>query len=146
MEYLTRQASEADKEWTWSLFKSLLKDSINRQWGWDEAYQLKSFDENLPIREFFVITLDTQDVGTYSFVEEIDHIHLKMILVDPMFQNKGVGTAVISKLKEIAAKKSLPIRLGVIKANPVVEFYTGQGFSVLDASGDIVQLQWLTPL
>jgi len=43
MEFSERQATNSDLQWLWKTYKSLLKEYITEQWGWDESFQYEGF-------------------------------------------------------------------------------------------------------
>lgn len=137
-----RKAEITDREWVWGLFKDLLKPSIEAQWGWQEAFQEESFGKHLPITQFKIIQNKCERVGAFYLVKNVDHIHLKMLLVKDEFQSMGIGKQVVNYTKSAAIEHDLPVNLGVIKSNPVVGFYTSLGFSVLGDENGSYKLQW----
>ena len=125
---IERRARISDRAWLWDLYQDLLKKPITQQWGWDIEFQKKGFNTNLSYDKFKIISIDDEDVAAYILNEEPDHLYLKMLLVARPHQGKGIGRRIISTLIAISKARSLPIRLSVIKANPVDGFYLRQGF------------------
>lgn len=67
------------------------------------------------------------------------HMHID---IDPSFQRKGIGTALVDALSGILREKKIPgLMLGVDKANVKgVSFYRKYGFEKLDSEGSVYGL------
>ncbi len=83
------------------------------------------FSNDLAIRgEVWVAELDTCIVGFIVVIREEEE--LNQIFVDPMYQNKGVGSALINRAKEISPKR---LKLSTLQQNQrACLFYEKHGF------------------
>lgn len=143
MELTERQAIEADKSWLWELYVRLLECSITTQWGWDIVFQRNMFETNLPTICFRIISCRDKDVAAYLVNTELDHYYLKMLLVTKEYQNKGIGRKIMEQLKIRASAEEKPLRLSVIKANPVSGFYLKMGFKVVGEDDESVKMAYV---
>ena len=79
-----------------------------------------------------IITLDGSDIGWLQTIQRSDELFLAQFFVDGPFQRRGIGTNVLGRLIEEAARAGLPLRLGVVKSNPAVRLYQRLGFRMTD--------------
>lgn len=140
---LERQATLKDKEWIWGLYETLLRKPISEQWEWDLEYQQSLFVGDLAYDRFRILSGDGVDTACYVFNTESDQLYLRMLLVDERFQHCGIGKKVVQSLISLAQKKQLPIRLSVIKANPVVGFYLKQGFIITGEEEGSIEMEFI---
>ena len=132
MDYKTRQASDLDEEWLYDLYCTTMRTYIEKTWGWDETFQKNGFRTNLCPTKFNIVVVGDEDVGAYLMNEEPDHYWLEMMLIDPMWQRKGLGSNIIRGLQVSADQNDRLLKLSVIKVNPVKDFYTRLGFEVYE--------------
>ena len=71
-----------------------------------------------------------------------DHIYLGDIQLKEAFQRRGIGTSLIRDVIEKAKAAGLPIRLRVLKKNPVVELYNRLGFVITKEFKHCNELEW----
>ncbi len=133
---------QSDREWLYDLYKKAMKPCIEATWGWDEEFQTNGFNKDLKPTDWKIIRNKDEEVGGYVLTENIDYLWLKMIIIRPEYQHKGIGRSVLSYIQNIAREKSLPLRLSVIKANPVKPFYLKLGFSQYDEDYAFYKMQW----
>src|SRR5262249_46849624 len=85
--------------------------------------------------EVSVITLDQADVGWLALQETAGSILLGHFYVEPRFQNRGVGSMILSRLLATAAGKGKPVELSVLKNNPARRLYDRLGFAGVSEDG-----------
>lgn len=106
MEFWFRPLEEEDKEFLRKLFE--------RCYGQFEDLGsdfLRAFEKNWDPEKFQVICTEEGDVGALSVWEEKGYLWLSEILVDPQFQNRGLGTKVVTNVLDEARSKDLNVRL-----------------------------------
>ncbi len=112
---------QARKEAFWSL--------IERVWGkWDEAFQRKTYAEEMEGLKPEVILYNNQPIGCCCLMKREDCYTFNAFFVLPKYQNKGIGTYVLSKKLEIADKEGMPVRLRHWNFNPAASLYARMGF------------------
>jgi len=121
--------NSCDHSWLFSIYEQSLRPCIEKSWGWNDEYQHDGFKKNLSPEKWMIINTDSRRIGGFVLDRKIDHYWLEMVIVVPGFQKQGVGRYVIEHCKELSTKYSLPLQLGVIKTNPVKEFYLKLGFT-----------------
>lgn len=138
-----RKAQPREMNWAYRIFKTGMQSYITRTWGWNELFQEHSFFDNLPAASFVIASTmapddantDTQhprriDIGGYCLKPKADHLYLEMLLVDPAWQRKGFGSAIMAEVLRQANTLKKPVRLSVLKINPAAQFYQRLGFIV----------------
>lgn len=142
---LFRKARPREMDWAYQIFKTGMQAYITRTWGWNELFQEHSFFANLPASDFVIASLegatatsvpDTVDIGGYCLKTKADHLYLEMLLVDPAWQRRGYGSAIMDEVMAEAGRRQLAVRLSVLKINPAYRFYQHLGFSI-EAEDDI---------
>lgn len=142
MDFKTRQATDLDGKWLYDLYCLTMRKPVEETWGWDEAFQKNGFKTNLRPTKFSIAVVGDNDVGAYLLNEEPGYYWLEMMLIAPAWQRKGLGGQIIKNLQVLAGQNNRPIRLSVIKINPVMEFYTRFDFEVYDEDQSFFKLVW----
>ena len=137
-----RQAQKQDMPWAYSLFRENLRRYIEQTWGWDEVFQRHSFDMNLPAQAWQIASQQGQDVAAYCLKDQGEYLQLAMLLVLADRQRQGIGSQIITDIKQQATTRGMPLRLDVLKRNPAHEFYRATGFAVEDQDGDRFRFYW----
>ena len=114
------------------------KGYVERTWGWtDEIQQLVDRDFERwfnPPASGNIVQLDGQDIGYIKVADHEDGVLLDMVLLDPAYQNRGLGTALIKPVVEEAHARGEGVVLQVLKVNPSKRLYERLGFVV---TGDL---------
>jgi len=143
MKYFERPSIKDDSVWLWDTYKSLLKEVIAKQWGWDESFQYNGFHSEYDLSKYKIVEINGRRVAAYYLLENKDNLHIRMLLVLATHQKSGIGTNIVNKIKKIARVSNKPIKLSVISSNPVLEFYQNLGFCVISTKEGCHNLQWL---
>lgn len=108
-----------------------MRDFISRIWGWNDQWQEKDFSAHFDPRNITLVHKDKQLVG-YSHVEDRGgELFIRMLIVHPQYQGKGIGKKLLESVIRSSLEKSRPIRLEVFKINnKAKEYYERHGFSV----------------
>lgn len=136
------EGKSSDRGWLYDLYKKAMLSCIKATWGWDEKFQINGFNNNLKPTDWKIIKINNEEVGGFVLVEKYDHFWLAMLIIKPEHQNRGIGRSVVTYIQSVAKNKSLPLRLSVIKANPVKPFYIKLGFTQYDEDVSFYKLQW----
>ncbi|PCJ12634.1 MAG: hypothetical protein COB04_17505 [Gammaproteobacteria bacterium] len=142
MNFELRSGSQADKDWLYDLYCRTMRPCIEATWGWDEEFQSNEFNSNLAPICFLIIVFDGENIGGFCLKDNEDHLYLEMILLEPKYQKSGIGKSAMSHIMELAKKNGLPLKLSVIKKNPVKPFYEKLGFSQYDEDESFYRMQW----
>ncbi|OAI09768.1 hypothetical protein A1507_04355 [Methylomonas koyamae] len=139
---LLSDGKPTDAEWLFVLYRQSMQPYVEASWGWDEDFQQRGFIQNLKPTDWRVIWLDEHRIGGFVLNECSDHLRLAMIMLKPEYRRKGLGRKILTYIQRIARQKALPVRLNVIKVNPVLPFYTKLGFRQYAEDEAFFRLQW----
>ncbi|HEX5578839.1 MAG TPA: GNAT family N-acetyltransferase [Candidatus Limnocylindria bacterium] len=131
-----RPATADDHDFVRELLFTTSKDYVEQTWGWtDEIQQLvdQDFERwfNPPARGQ-IVQLGGRDVGYLKVADHEDGVLLDMVLLDPAYQNRGIGTALIAPVIKEAHARGEAVVLQVLKVNPSKRLYERLGFVVTD--------------
>ncbi len=118
-----RPASLEDKDFLWSLHRETLREYVEKIWGWDEEWQRERFFANFDPADRQIIEADDVAIGMLQVDRQQGSIFLKNIQISPSHQRKGIGTQIIRSLMQEADRFDIPLRLQVLRVNPVRRFY-----------------------
>jgi ribosomal protein S18 acetylase RimI-like enzyme len=133
MDFGLRQAVTADRAWLWETKTRCLRIYIEQTYGaWDDTQRAR-FDATFIPEEIFIVSFDGQDAGFVALRTEPRVIQLFNLMIAPEFQRRGLGTAVLRHVLNLAQARRLPVRLQVMKVNPARRLYERMGFTAVPA-------------
>jgi ribosomal protein S18 acetylase RimI-like enzyme len=133
MDFGLRQAVAADREWLWETKTRCLRLYIEQTYGaWDDTQRAR-FEATFIPEEIFIVSVDGRDAGFVSLRTEPKVIQLFNLMIAPEFQKRGLGTAVLRHVLNLAQARRLPVRLQVMKVNPARRLYERLGFTAVPA-------------
>jgi len=107
--------------------------------------QMSAYTQMYPNSCYHIVLLDGKAVGRLWVAPGDGEFHLVDIAVHPSLQGKGIGTALIQRLQQEAAKARLPIRCSVFRFNPgSLRFHQRLGFTIVRADEMHYQMEWRT--
>ena len=107
--------------------------------------QLSAYTQMFPNSCYHVVLLDGKPVGRLWVAPGEGEFKLVDVAVHPGLQSKGIGTALIQRLQQEAAKARLPIRSHVFKFNPgSLRFHKRLGFAVVGEDDMHYFMEWRT--
>ena len=130
MPFDLRPATDQDYALLWSIQSTAMRPHVEATWGWDDAQQLKFFNDRFDPRRFQIIRVDGADAGHLAVEVHGDHLWLSGIALLAAFQRRGIGEEVVRHVIEEADERRLPVRLQVLKVNPARRLYERLGFNV----------------
>ena len=123
-----REAIEADKEYLYELYKRCYLDVVIEQFGkWDDEWQHGNFDITYASSKYQIIVREGRDIGAFSIRFKSGHIFLDEMLIDPLFQNRGLGTILMKDIFDIAKYVRLPVKLQLLRKSRAKRLYTRLG-------------------
>jgi len=109
---------------------------------WQFNMQRQEYDANYRNRQYDVILVDEQPAGRI-WISRDDQIRLLDIALLEKFQNRGVGTALLKRLIDEAARAKKPLRHMVFMLNTDAKrFYERLGFAVFEEVGAYLHMEW----
>ena len=140
----TRPATPDDKELLQRVHRASYRDVVTRQFGtWDDVDQRSRFDKSLVLERSRIVELDGVPIGSMATAEADDHVFLVGIQLFPEYQNRGIGSELVTR--ELAHAKSLgkPLRLQVLRANDRARaLYERLGFRLIGETEHHFQMIW----
>jgi len=99
-----------------------------------------------PSTDLSVIEVDGQRAGRLRVSRTPEALELNGIQLRPEYQNRGIGTAIITELQSEAARTGVPLELGVERDNPGARrLYDRLGFHHIGEDEKEDKLRWLSP-
>ena len=129
--YAYQKAEETDSEAIYQLYCLVMRDFISEIWGWDERWQGNDFSTHFDPQGITLVHQKHELVG-YSHVENRDgKIFIRMIVVHPRHQRKGIGSKLLESVIASGVEQSKSVGLEVFKINGgAKKFYERFGFNV----------------
>jgi ribosomal protein S18 acetylase RimI-like enzyme len=97
----------------------------------DRAAQAVSFRQQWDRTEVRIILFDGADAGWFQTRTQEDGVFIRQIIVDRLFQRRGIGTETMKRLIDEAARANQSISLDVVKINPALRLYARLGFEII---------------
>ena len=124
-----RAAASADFTWCAKLYFAAMEATIQAL-AQDLDKHTADFLERWSAAEVRIITRDGADIGWLQAAGEGDAVFLKQLFVDAPLRGRGIGTDVMHRLIDEAARACRAMTLGVVKTNPALRLYERLGFAV----------------
>lgn len=149
-----RPVTADDKEFLVSVYAGTrAKELAQVQWeeGQKEAFirwqfemQQKEYETRFPDARYDVILVDGIPAGRIWVGIDDKQIRLLDIAVMDQFQNRGVGTILLRRLMDEAARVNKPLRHMVFVLNDNAHrFYERLGFRVIEDLGGYKHMEWV---
>ena len=137
-----REATAADSPFLLSLAREAYRDILALQFGgWDESIHGDRFAEKVASVPFRVVEFNGELVATVSSSIHADHVRVNELVVQPRFQNRGLGSFLLLQEIERARLVGLPLRLHTFRLNRALRFYERHGFVVTARREDDIDLE-----
>jgi ribosomal protein S18 acetylase RimI-like enzyme len=142
--FTLRPATEADYRWLWELKRATMRPYVEQTWGaWNDDAQEKFFRSTYRSDTIQVVEVDGRAAGLLHVEHHADAIFLANIQIASEFQNRGLGTAVIVALLEVAQRLQRPVRLQVLKVNTAAQrLYVRLGFKPIAETSTHQIMRW----
>lgn len=149
-----RPVTPADREFLVSVYGGSRAQEL-AQVEWDEGQkdafvrwqferQQEEYDQRYPGARYEVILVDGVPAGRIWVGIDDKQIRLLDIAILAEFQNRGVGTYLLSQLKDEATRENKPLRHMVFVLNDnAYRFYERLGFSTIEDLGGYKHMEWV---
>jgi ribosomal protein S18 acetylase RimI-like enzyme len=137
-----RAASEADRDFFFSVRREGFRQYVDELWGRDDAEQRRQADREFGELPIEIIESEGTAIGYLCVLQETDHDFLDEMAVVPHAQRRGIGTALVREVMEGAARRKVPLRLSVLVNNPARRLYERLGFHVVSVDHPRVRMEW----
>lgn len=120
-----------DRDWLFALHERSMRPMVELTYGeWDAARQRAKFDSRSET-EVRIVLHGSERVGAVHLEDKPDgSLYVGLIEIDPAFQNRGLGAAVLNRLAEEAGVSGRAVTLSVRPANVAKRLYERVGFEV----------------
>jgi ribosomal protein S18 acetylase RimI-like enzyme len=147
MEFTLRAAGAADYQWLWELKRLTMRAYVEQTWGsWDEPAQEAFFRRNFSPATIQVVVVGGRSAGLLEVAREPKDLFLANVQIDPDFQNRGLGTAVVQTVLATGEALGLPVRLQVLRVNGGARrLYERLGFAVYEETATHALMRWHPP-
>jgi ribosomal protein S18 acetylase RimI-like enzyme len=105
-------------------------ERIIRELKLDMAAQVVSFHKQWELSQVRIIVFDAADIGWLQTATQEHSLFISQLFVDGPFQRRGIGTEVIHRVINEAARAHLAVTLDVVKINPALRLYERLGFRI----------------
>ena len=120
-----------------------MRHVIEKTWGWNDEWQRSDFDRRFAVYACSVIEIAREVVGGLMLNRSASAVDLVEIQILPEHQGKGIGTAVVRKVIEDAARDCLPVTLSVVPANSrAKQLYERIGFRVTSVDAPFIHMRY----
>ena len=127
--YSYRACTSADKSFMRSLHRRCYTDVVTAQFGgWDDDVQCAFFEKKWIPANYQIVVVENRDVGAICVKATSDHLFVSDIMVDPDYQNRGLGTRIVSDIVARGKSAGRTIRLQVLRHNRAIQLYRRLGF------------------
>jgi ribosomal protein S18 acetylase RimI-like enzyme len=128
-----RTATEKDLDILLDVRRQALRAYVPEMWGRsDETRRHIYLVDCLDAAVIQIIQGDGVGIGMLAVEERADEYFIENVVLLPAYQNRGIGTRLVSDVLREAREKGLPVRLEVLKVNPAYRLYERLGFMVTE--------------
>ena len=129
MHITKRPGLDTDVEFARSVHHRAYRDVVVAQYGhWNEETQDQGFIAAWSQAPHEVILCDEVRCGYLCVEDRDDDIFVSQIVIDPDFQEQGIGTHILQDVIERAVVRGVPLRLTTQVLNRAVNLYLRLGF------------------
>ena len=125
-----RPAIVAEKHALRQMNHAAYREVLEEQFGsWDEVEEDRLFDEMWAGAPVEAILCDGHLAGYCSVEHHDDGMHIRELVVEPRYQRRGIGSAVLRDVIADAERCGVPVRLATHHANRAAALYERLGFT-----------------
>ncbi len=105
------------------------RDVVERQFGgWDDSQQDAYFESTWPQHDHEIVEWDGEPCGYVAVEFGATRVELHELVLDPAYQNRGIGTTIVIDTVTRARQIGLPSFLQVLRENRAARLYERFGF------------------
>jgi GNAT superfamily N-acetyltransferase len=122
-----RPASVEDFDYCAGLYFAAMSPSID-ELKLDRIAHMRSLRARWDFKEVRIITYDGSGIGWLQSRTDGNSLFLAQLFVDEAYRRQGIGTEIMRRLIDEAARNGRGMTLGVVKTNPALRLYERLGF------------------
>jgi len=133
-----RAAVAEDEPFMFELHRTAMRAYVEATWSWDDHWQRTHFAKNFePWHHAVIVRREPRfaDVGRLSLTYHWRRVFLRDIELVTSERNRGVGTAILDGVLELARESGRRAELMVLRCNPAQHLYARLGFRVVADDG-----------
>ena len=131
-----RAASRLDDAFALKVTESCMKKFAEQTWGvWNGEADFDAASDK-------IIKFGMNEIGILGVERNSGHWILDKLYILLAFQNRGIGSCLIEKLKDDARGAQVAIRLSVLEVNPAYRFYEKHGFVLTKSIPPRRHMEW----
>ena len=120
-----------------------LRGHVERNFGcYDIEEQRETFFRTTDPATHQLLFDGEEMIGFFYVEERPEEMNLHRISIDPGYQNRGLGTAILRELQALAEGRGVPLRLQVFPGNPALRLYQRLGFAEEGRTETHLQMVW----
>lgn len=124
-------ASTTDWDRAWAIQRVAFLDHVTRTWGGWTPEQVRRCEAAWSPEDTRLVELDGALAGWVRVEHYPDHDWLDLVVLEPAYQGRGLGTRVMRGLMAEARERGVPLWLSVHRNNGARRLYLRLGFAEL---------------
>ena len=148
-----RRGRSEDEPLLFELYRDAMRDYVAQTWGWDERWQRSHFlQAYVPSNHAIIVRgapggvaeaqREERIVGRICLTRHWHRIFLRDVELVPEERNRGLGTAIVGAVIDLARLQRRSVDLLVLKCNPARRLYARLGFAVIADDGARLTMRW----
>ena len=139
-----RKAHTSDSEFVFTVKKAAFREYVEQVWGWDDDYQRELHNRRFDSQDLRIIQFRGTDVGFLATSSTPNILKINQLFILPEYQRKGIGSACMMRIVDVASLEVKSVALQVLKVNTRgVTFYQRLGFTIVGESSTHFQMERL---
>ena len=138
-----RPGRHEDEPLLFALHRESMREYVTQTWGWDEHWQRVHFlKAYVAVNHAVIVRREPQApraedriVGRVCLTRHWRRIFLRDIELVAGERNRGLGTAIVRAVLDLARSERRAVELLVLKCNPAQRLYARLGFGVIVDDG-----------
>lgn len=127
-----RKAQVSDSEFVFTVKKTAFREYVEQVWGWDDSYQRELHDRRFAAQDIRIIQFCGIDVGFLATSRTRATLKVNQLYILPEYQERGIGSACMTRVLDDANLRQQPVVLQVLKVNTRgTAFYQRLGFTIV---------------
>ncbi len=127
-----RKAQLNDSEFVFTVKKTAFREYVEQVWGWDDSYQRELHDRRFAAQDIRIIQFCGIDVGFLATSRTRATLKVNQLYILPEYQERGIGSACMTRVLDDANLRQQPVVLQVLKVNTRgTAFYQRLGFTIV---------------
>lgn len=138
------KADAIDSDFIFAVKKAAFREYVEQVKGWDDTHQRGLHNKRFDSQDFRIIQFQGNDIGFFSTSCTSDSLKVHQFFIHPEYQDRGIGSACMTRILADASAAGKAVNLQVLKINTRgIAFYQRLGFSIVNEDSTHVQMKKL---